>query len=163
MQRHYPTTATVLVALGALAAGAAAAEATGTGLAQRPPLRPQGTCCVAGTYSGTTRDTPSATCKEPGGDTFTMVLNQGPRCDANLSGTVTGESDPSHVQTLTGKVVPAIRRECCAINGTLGSAKESTQFQGTLCLKDGKYTGSGTYTTTRGAVRCDGTWQMTQR
>ena len=168
MKEHRPTTAVVLVALAAFVAvlcavPAAAAEMDGNGMAQRPPMRPKGTCCVAGTYTGTNRDTPSATCTEPGNDSFTMILSQGPGCGANLSGTVTGASDPSHVQTLTGRVVPAMGRECCAINGTLGSPKESTQFQGNLCLKDGKYTGSGTYTTTRGAVKCDGNWQMTQQ
>jgi hypothetical protein len=48
------------------------------------------------------------------------------------------------------------------VTGAPAEPEETTKFSGLLCKKDGKWSGKGKYNTTRGAIVCNGEWNMTQ-
>jgi hypothetical protein len=131
---------------------------SGLGLAQEGPR----SCCIAGKYSGTRKDTRSATCPEPTTENFTMEISQGKKCEADILGTIVGDSDPSHIQNFTGTVTQSATRGCCDIKGGFSETGGKTEFQGTLCRKGNKWSGSGTYKSTRERFVCSGTWKMSQ-
>jgi len=133
-------------------------KAASGGISQSGPS----SCCIAGSYKGKRTDTASATCPEPTTEEFSMEISQAAGCGAGIWGTVVGASDPTHIQKFTGSVSRAPRRACCNISGKTGEPAEVTEFQGTLCRKAGKWSGSGTYKTTREGAVCSGTWTMSQ-
>ncbi len=128
--------------------------------------QPQGPCCIAGKYNGSHKDIPSKTCPTPGDGKFVMVINQDQGCGSKIWGTVTDAKDGT-TQNFEGKVIQ--RDKCCYIEGvmkkpaaTAAVPAEETKFSGLLCKKDGKWSGKGKYTSTRGAIVCNGDWNMTQ-
>jgi len=118
-------------------------------------------CCIAGKYKGV-RQATSGRCPEPATEKFTMEIVQGKKCEADIKGTIVGDSDPSQVQNFTGTVAPSATRGCCDIKGKFSGVSETTEFQGTLCRKGGKWVGSGTYKSVREGAVCSGTWKMSE-
>ena len=140
-----------------LAIAANPAEPSGPSLAQGSPM----SCCIAGKYKGT-RQATSGTCPGPATENFAMEIFQGKKCDADVWGTIVGDSDPSQIQKFTGTVSPSATRGCCDIKGKFAGENEVTEFQGTVCRKGNKWSGSGTYKSTAEGTVCSGTWKMSE-
>jgi len=117
--------------------------------------------CVAGKYKGTRQATAGA-CPGPATENFSMEIIQGKRCEADITGTIVGDSDPTQIQKFTGTVAPSATRGCCDIKGKFSNEREVTEFQGTLCRKGNKWNGSGTYKSTYEGGVCSGTWKMAE-
>ena len=164
----------ILAAGIAFATGGTSTTVTKPGTTTATP-QPLGPCCIAGKYAGFHKDNPAAskTCPKPGEGKFVMEINQDKGCGSKIWGTVTNPTDPKAIsQTFEGKVIS--REKCCYIEGTMkrpgkpaasgapAEPPETTKFSGTLCKKDGKWSGKGNYTTTRGTITCNGTWEMSQ-
>jgi len=146
----------LIIQAGPLAIASNPAGLSGLSLAQASP-----NCCVAGKYKGT-RQATSGTCPGPATENFAMEIFQGKKCDADIWGTIVGDSDPTQIQNFTGTVTPSATRGCCEIKGKFGNAREATEFQGTLCRKGNKWNGSGTYKSTYEGAVCSGTWKMAE-
>jgi hypothetical protein len=119
-------------------------------------------CCIAGKYKGTRQDTASRTCLEPTTEDFSMEILQGKKCDADIWGTIVGASDSSPIQYFKGTVTRSAIRGCCDIKGKFSEPGWETEFKGTLCRKGNKWSGTGTYKTTREGAVCSGTFTMSQ-
>ena len=134
------------------------------------PVKPLGPCCIAGKYEGSHKDNLPATktCPTPKSGKFTMEIMQDKGCGSKIWGTVTDLKDGTK-QNFEGKVT--VREKCCYIEGVMKkpaataatASVEETKFWGTLCMKDGKFVGSGEYRTFKGTLPgCKGKWEMKQ-
>ena len=143
-----------LVAAGLFSIGLVLAQGS-----QQGQLSPRsGLCCVQGEYRGTHTDTKSRTCTNPKTEDFTLVMKQEANCGAKVWGTITGPSGPA--QNFTGTLAKGVR-PCCTIELAMTNPTDSeqTKISGTICWKNGKWVGSGTYKSSSG---CAGTWKMTK-
>jgi hypothetical protein len=162
----------VVLALGLFVWGAETATKPGT-VSTTPQtgtiVKPQGPCCIAGKYEGFHKDNLPATktCPTPGSGKFIMEIMQDKGCGSKIWGTVTDLKDGTK-QNFEGTVIA--REKCCYIKGVMkkpalptGAPGEETKFWGTLCMKDGKFVGSGEYSTSKGTLPgCKGKWEMKQ-
>jgi hypothetical protein len=163
----------VVLAIGIFVWGAETGTKTGTVVTTpqtSTPLKPLGPCCIAGKYEGVHKDNLPATktCPTPKSGKFIMEIIQDKGCGSKIWGTITDPKDGTK-QNFEGKVI--VREKCCYIEGTVkkpgptaaAASVEETKFWGTLCKKDGKYAGSGEYSTFNGTLpRCKGKWEMKQ-
>jgi hypothetical protein len=128
---------------------------SGLSLAQEGPR----SCCIAGKYKGT-RQATAGTCPGPATETFSMEIFQGKKCEADISGTIVGDSDPTQIQKFTGTVTPSSTKGCCDMKGKFTTPTEVTEFQGIFCRKGNKWSATGTYKSTDAAGVCSGKWKM---
>lgn len=147
---------------GLAAAGVLAIFAAVTAASAGQDLRP--TCCISGKFRGHRADILSRTCPTPKSDDFTMNISQEPRCGSKVWGDVQGDHDADHpAQKWQGTLKPSLTAKgCCELKGSFTNGTETVEWTITLCKKDGKWSGSGTYKQTNGAVVCNGTLTMTQ-
>ena len=150
----------LLLVLGA--AGVLAIFAAVTAASAGQDLR--ASCCVAGRFRGHRADTPSRTCPTPKADDSSMNISQELRCGMKVWGDVRGDHDADHpAQNWTGTVKPSLTKKgCCEIKGGFSKPGESVEWTITLCKKDGKWVGAGTYKQTHGLEVCNGTLTIHQ-
>ncbi len=127
------------------------------------PAQLEKICCVAGTYDGFQIPFSKPNCPPPTKQTFTMIVEQGKPCTADIQGKITDSAGV--VSGWTGTLRPATRPDCCLIEGSfLTPSGNTVVFKGTICLKRGKWEAKGTWEERKASDPCKGggTWEMSQ-
>jgi hypothetical protein len=124
-----------------------------------------GPCCIAATYDGIYKDTPSKTCPHPGSGKFILYIKQQAGCGSTIEGKVVNPAN-GNTHYLKGTVTPS--GICCKIEGVLKgvpgtpTAGEVITIKGILCKdKLGKwYCTDGVYSNATG---CSGKFTLKQK